>query len=437
MPREFRVDELVKQVHATFEGLPDARRGKNTVYEMKDAALSAFSVFFTQSPSFLAHQQEMQRKKGRNNAQSLFGIEKIPSDPQVRNLLDPVEPKWVFQPFWWVLDQLPIIEKSAPFTGIHGNRLLALDGTQHFSSYKIHCQHCSEREMSTGTLYTHSVLTPVLVSPEHNHVLPLPPEFIMPQDGKEKQDCERNAAKRWVKSSGHQFPLDSVTILADALHCTHPFCQLLLEHGFNFILVCKPTANPGLFEEIDLLDKGGYVQEKIQRRWNGRHYERWHYRWLNSVPLRKSIDAIMVNWCELTITHDITGERLYYNTFATNHVITSETVTEIVRSGRARWKVENENNNVLKNYGYHLEHNFGHGKKYLSMTLLALNLLAFLFHTLLHLTNRSYQILREELGTRRMFFQDIRTLSRYIYFQGWDDLFGFMLRGLDIDIPPD
>lgn len=437
MPQEFSVDALVERVQKTFDELPDARAGKNTVYEMKDAALGAFSVFFTQSPSFLAHQQEMERTKGCSNARSLFGMEQIPSDPQIRNLLDPVAPEHACEPFWWVLEQLPDTGREEDFTGINGNYLLAVDGTQYFSSYKIHCANCSQRENSKGTLYTHSVLTPVLVGHDHNYVLPLAPEFIMPQDGAEKQDCERNAAQRWVEAHHHRFSPHTVTILADDLHCHQSFCQKLLDHEINFILVCKPSSHPGLYEEVELLSKVGGVQEESERRWNGRHHEIWRYRWVNSVPLRMGEDALLVNWCEITLIHADTGERLYYNTFATNHIISRDNVEQLVLSGRARWKVENENNNVLKRYGYHLEHNFGHGDRYLSMTLLVLNLLAFLFHTLLHLTNLKYQLLREELGARRTFFQDIRTLSRYLCFQDWDHLLNFMTQGLEIELPPD
>ena len=98
-------------------------------------------------------------------------------------------------------------------------------------------------------------------------------------------------------------------------------------------------------------------------------------------------DALLVNWCEVTIHRTDTGERIYYNTFVTNFELTDDSVESVVRSGRARWKVENENNNVLKNYGYNLEHNYGHGEKYLSAVLVTLNLLAFLIHTVLDETN--------------------------------------------------
>jgi hypothetical protein len=89
---------------------------------------------------------------------------------------------------------------------------------------------------------------------------------------------------------------------------------------------------------------------------------------VSQVPLRDGDDALMVNWCELTTTAD-DGKITYHNAFATNHPITAANVAEIVRAGRTRWKIENENNNTLKTKGYHLTHNFGHGKHHLAARL--------------------------------------------------------------------
>ncbi len=158
------------------------------------------------------------------------------------------------------------------------------------------------------------------------------------------------------------------------------------------------------------------------------------YRFVNQVPLRDSDDALMVNWCEL-ITTKKDGTIIYKNTFATNHYITEGNVKEIVKSGRTRWKIENENNNTLKTKGYNLEHNFGHGKKHLSTLLATFNILAFLFHTFLGLIDEKYHIIRKKLPTRKTFFDDIRALTRYIYFDSWNDLLVFMMKGLELDIP--
>jgi hypothetical protein len=96
----------------------------------------------------------------------------------------------------------------------------------------------------------------------------------------------------------------------------------------------------------------------------------------------------------------------------------------------SRFKWIPENNNVLKTKGYHLEHNFGHGQQYLSAFLLSLNLLAFLFHTVLEWSDDQYALLRRVLARRQTFFEDIRALTRYMVFDNWDHLMDFMIQGL-------
>jgi hypothetical protein len=415
-----------------FRQLPDHRRGQNTQYTMCDAALAAFSVFFMQCPSFLSYQRDMQRHKGCNNAASLFGITQIPSDQQMRNLLDPVAPQHLGAPFWAILDRLMEDASVASAFDVDGGWLCSLDGTQYFSSNTLHCPQCTVTEYDETTRYAHSALIPVLVKPGRKEVLALEPEFIVPQDGTEKQDCERNAAHRWVKRNANHFAERQVTILADDLHCNQPFCELLLGHDLNFILTCKPNSHPTLYEEVHLLDTFGAVSTCEDRVWNGKAYERWTYRFADHVPLREPPEALHVNWCEITITSEATGDTLYHSAFATNHAVREESVRSTVAAGRARWKVENEGYNVLKRHGYYLEHNYGHGDQHLSTVIVMLILLAFLCHTVLRLCDRSYQRLRDELGTRQTFFNDLQALTRYIFFRSWDHLTAFMISGLDM-----
>lgn len=428
---------IVQQLRASFEALPDQRQGQNTTYAIQDAAVGAFSVFFMQSPSFLAHQRDMQRKQGRNNAASLFGVERIPSDPQIRNLLDPIAPEHLRAPYWAIYEELQVGGYLCQHVGYAKTLLIALDGTYYFSSQKLHCANCSVHRHGEQTHYSHAAVTPVLVAPGQNVVIPLEPEFILPQDGSEKQDCEQQAVKRWLERNAARFAPWSVTILTDDLHSRQPFCSLLLQHQCNFILTCKPDSHPTLYAEIALLDKIDGVAQQQVRQFNGRFTEVWQCRYVNQLPLRSSEDALFVNWCEVRIVHEQTGELLYHNAFMTNHILTNQTVQPILTSGRTRWKIENENNNVLKNYGYHLEHNFGHGQHYLSAILVMLNLLAFLVHTVLALTSVKYQLLRQALGARRTFFDDLRTLTRYLFFPSWEHLLDFMLTQLELLPAPD
>lgn len=428
-------ESLLGAFRQQIERLPDHRRGENTTYEIKDGVLGAFAVFFTQSPSFLAYQRTMQQNKGRNNAESLFGIERIPCDNQIRVLLDPLAPNHLFPVFATIFDSLAQSGKLDTFRTFDGQLLVSLDGTQYFSSKKICCPNCSHKTLADDTvLYFHSVITPVIVKPGSAQVISLEPEFMLPQDGTEKQDCELTAAKRWIRRNGKRCKAAQVIVLGDDLYSNQPFCELLLDEGLSFVLVCKPESHVTLYDWLAFLETD--IQQVSLRRWNGRSGELWNYRYVNHVPLRDDEDALFVNWCEITILRETDGEILYRNAFVSNYSLDQNTFEPIVAIGRARWKSENENNNVLKTKGYHLEHNYGHGKQYLASFLLTLNLLAFLFHTVLDLVDQKYQCLRAELAVRQTFFNDIRALTRYWFFTSWGDLLNFMIQQLELTPDP-
>lgn len=421
--------ELLSMLTAELDDLPDERKpGNNTRYSVEEALLSAFSVFFMQSRSFLAHQRLMKTQKGRDNAQSLFGIKYIPCDNQIRNLLDPVPASTVFGVFRSVYNCLEKAEALKPYRCLAGEFLLVLDGTEYFSSKKIHCAHCCHRTHRDGSItYFHAALTPVLIAPGVSQVISLEPELIRPQDGHDKQDCENAAAKRWLAAHPRSERDTAVTLLGDDLYCNQPICETVLEQGYHFIFVCKRTSHQELYEWVDYLERVGEVQTLTIFRWDGRQRLSYHYRYVNGVPIRAKAPAMEVNWCEVTVTDTESGKPIYHNALATCHEIDDRNVEEIVVAGRARWKVENEGNNVLKTKGYHLEHNFGHGQNHLAELLLCLNLLAFLFHTTLDLINTTYQQLRTLLVTRKAFFNDIKALTRYMWFASWQQMFEFML----------
>jgi hypothetical protein len=192
-------DHLVKRLPQQLAALPDDRKGKNTQYAIKDAALGAFAVFFTQSPSFLAYQRTMQQAKGRSNAERLFGMSAIPCDNQIRTLLDPVAPAELFPVFAGVYDALDSAGQVSDWRVFADQLLIALDGTDYFASQEIHGARCSQRTHANGQVtYVHQAMTPVIVAPGRHEVIPLEPAFITPQDGHAKQDGEQVAAKRWL-----------------------------------------------------------------------------------------------------------------------------------------------------------------------------------------------------------------------------------------------
>jgi len=433
-PLQFQ--ELLASVRQAVERMPEHRSGQNIQYTLTEAGMSAFAVFYMQSPSFLAHQRDMQRQRGQHNVQSLFGVERIPSDSQLRNLLDPLDPAGLRAPFWAIYAQLEAAGHIEAYTGVGGTRLISLDGSQYFSSPKVNCPNCRVTLRDEQPHYSHGVLLAVVCAPEQDHVICLEPEFITPQDGHEKQDCEQQAIKRWIERNAARFAAGSVTILADDLHCHYPVCRLLTQHHMHFILTCKEASHAALYEEVHLLEQvEGAISTQVLEKRYGRRRERWTYRWVEQVPLRGDLETTMVNWCELTIRDVASDKQAYHCAWATDHPVTAQTVPEIVAGGRSRWKVENEGLNVLKNQGYHFEHNYGHGEQHLSSVLLTLLLLAFLCHTALGLSCATYQAVRRELGARRTFFNDLRALTRYFYFPNWQRLLTFMYHQLDL--PPE
>ncbi len=423
------VVETVKKVGSTFI---DKRKGKNTQYAMEDVVLSAFSVFYLQSPSFLSYQQDMEHEHNNNNARTLFGIEQIPSDNHIRSLLDEEKPEKLFPIFEAVFDKLEETSHLDSFRGGLGDLLFAFDGVEHHRSQSVCCDQCKVTNHKNGkTSYSHGMVTAVMVKPGCPHVIDLPPEFLVPQDGHDKQDSENAAFKRWLATHAARYEEYGVTMLGDDLYSRQPVCKAVLEAGFHFIFTCKPDSHKTLYEYVEGLRKTEMLNVIEVSRWTGKRREIDTYFYTNQVPLRDGEDALQVNWCEL-ITTDGNGKVLYRNSFVTDHTITDGNVAKIVEDARARWKSENENNNTLKCHGYNLDHNFGHGKVNLSNVLATLNLLAFLSHTLLAMTSEAYQKIRKKLGARKKFFEHIRTLTQYILFQSWDAMLNFMMEKLKI-----
>lgn len=203
-PERFGAATLVAAIRQALLDLPDARRGGNNQrYTMGDAGLSAFSVFFMQSPSFLDFQARMQKERGRNNASALFGVHAIPCPQQICNLLAPVAPEQLAPVFMDLVGALVAGGELAAHRALDEHLLVALDGTEHHCSEAIHCPQCSTRTLANGkTQYSHTAVTPVIVAPGQAAVLPLAPAFVAPQDGQAKQDGELNAGTRWLHRRG-------------------------------------------------------------------------------------------------------------------------------------------------------------------------------------------------------------------------------------------
>ena len=237
------------------------------------------------------------------------------------------------------------------------------------------------------------------------------------------------AAKRWVDSVGPQYSPLGITLLGDDIYACQPMIEKVLSQDMNYIFTAKPRSHKYLYEELESLEKLEELKVVKLTQWTGKKHRHLTYRYVNQVPLKGDEKSTEVNWVEITITND-EGKVTFRTAFITSYFITEDNVAQLVEAGRCRWKIENEDFNNLKTKGYHFEHNFGHGNQYLSRTLLSMNILAFLFHTVLELLDDSCAWLRKTLPRRDTFFQHIAALTQYLCFAGWESLLAFMIRGL-------
>ena len=301
-----------------------------------------------------------------------------------------------------------------------GRILIALDGTEFHCSDKIHCQNCSHRKRGKDkTEYFHTMLAATVGSSGHNRAVPLEPEFIVPQDGHEKQGCESRTARRWLAAHSARYARLKPVFPGDDLFSRQPVCEAVLESGGHFLFVCKPDSH----KAIEDFRAGLVPDERTQTIRRSRQWVRHRYQWLSGVPLRSDAKAITVNWLMIEI-RNASGEVTYRNSFVTDLDVGRDTVVELAACGRAQWKIENEAFNVLKTKGHNLEHNFGHGKQHLSTVLAVLNLPAFACHTVCELASRTWRAAMRELVTRQGFFQSLRTVTTYLVFPSRDDLLG-------------
>jgi hypothetical protein len=423
------LDHLLAGLKDVCAGFPDKRKGEG-VYSMADIGLSAFSLFFMQSESFLSYQRSLEEGRKTSNCRTLFGMARIPTDNHIRSMLDQVHPSLLQPAFDQAVAALRAHGGMKEFQRLDDRILIALDGTEYFCSQKLGCAHCQTRKRANGKIESyHSMLAASIVAPGHAMVVPLMPEFIVKPDGAEKQDCERNAAKRWLAAHGKRMAPLRPIYLGDDLFACQPIAAAVLSAAGDFLLTAKPDSHKTLYDFMT----GATLDELSIRRKEGARTLTTRYRWFTGAPLREGKDALAVNWIGVTIA-DARGKTTYDGAFVTSLPITRETVAEIAACARARWKIENESFNVLKNNGYHLEHNFGHGKENLAMMFAAMNLLAFAFHTVCDCLEDLWIKARQAKRARKRLFEHIRTITAYLVFPSWEIL---MKTIIDSKPPPE
>ena len=423
--KHLSADSLVTLLRNRFEKLTDSRSGVPAI-SMADAVMSAFAMFSLKDPSLLA----FDKRRDDKNLEALYQIKRVPSDTQMRVILDPLAAEELRPAFGDVFRAVQRGKVLESYCYLDEGYLLALDGTGYFSSEKVHCPNCMEKHHADGRVsYYHQTLGAAIIHPDHSAVLPLMPEPILKQDGEAKNDCERNAARRYLEKFRVDHPTLQVVVVEDALSSNAPHVRDLQEHDMHFILGVKEGDHAYLFEEVRRREEEGLCVESVIVHTSEPHLEH-RFTIVYDVPLNESNTDVRVTFLRY-IEHNNVDDTLRIFTWITDIKVTKANVWRVMRAGRARWKIENETFNTLKNQGYGYEHNYGHGEENLSVVFALLMMLAFLVDQVLQLGDPLFQGALEKLGSKRLLWERMRSLFYEYRLRSLRELYEALYYGCD------
>lgn len=430
--------KLLKALRKEFSNLPDQRTISNI--SMQDAAMSALAIFKLKFSSLLEFDKHSKDEQKAHNLKSIFGIKNIPSDTQMRTILDAVPYKSFFKIFnkiFSILQNEKVLNQFKYYIPGAGNFFLnPIDGTSFFSSSKVSCSHCLKKKISinaknidkqeTKNIYFHQLIGTGIVHPDKNIVIPMAPEPILNLDGASKNDCEINAAKRYLHRLKEEHPKSTFLIGGDALFSKTPMVKLIKAYSWSYIMSVKSNSHKLLLNNFHSLpnrkniviveDKIGDKVIKDRKRL---------FRYQNNLDLAESgFKTNVLEFKEEIIWESKKGtqRKEVYFTWITDIEITDDNIVELMKAGRARWKNENEIFNTLKNQGYNLEHNFGHGKENLSTNFSLFANLAFLLDQIEELTCPLYRKARDVMRTKKGLWGRIQTMIQIIEFDSWTEV---------------
>ena len=411
-------DTLISDIYNQLRTVPDPRKlSRKPSIPFIDVLMSGLAIFGLKFPSLLQYDQH--RHTLDHNLLALYHVTCPPSDTYLRERLDELDPRFLRPVFKKVFARLQRGKYLERFEFLDGYYLLPLDGTGEFSSNEVCCPQCCKKEHKDGTVtFYHQMLGACIVHPDQSTVIPICPEIIQNGDGSAKNDCERNASKRFIEHFKREHPHLKVIILGDGLASNAPYIRLLETHKMKYLLGAKPGDHAFLFDilqasddavDYEYLDAEGFLHQ---------------FRFLNDVALNKSNPDVRVNVLEYMQTDPKGKETLF--SWVTNIHITKTNVFTLMRGGRCRWKIENETFNTLKNLGYNLEHNYGHGKKFLSTILCLLMLLAFFVDQIQGMACSLFRTIKKQAGSFQNLWNKLKTLFEFVEWASWEALYQFM-----------
>jgi hypothetical protein len=435
--KSLTLEAIVDLLAATFGAVEDARAAEQLSYPLHDTLMSGFAMMFFQHPSLLQFQRAMEHKRRRCNLQTIFGVYEVPSDTQMREILDGVEPeslRGVFPQLW---EKVRRAGWGGRFTttlpsGQHPGTYytVALDGSEYFRSTQIQCPHCLRQPDAKGRVhYSHMIVGATVVRAGSHQVVPLDVEDVRNVTAESApQDCELTASKRLIARLRREHPQMALIVIGDDLYSHVPFVEQLQHLRQHYVLVAKPSSHPTLVAAVAAAEGTQQSQTGQWTEGSGARQRTYTYRLVRQMPLALE-STVRVTYVEVW-EQTARGELLYHNSWITDLDVDAANVSVVVQIGRTRWKIENEQFNVHKNHGYELTHNYGHGQQTLSMVFYLLNLLAYVTHVILALGDRLYQRCRAQ-ESRREVWSALRALVNALLVESWGQLLQVYLEEAD------
>ncbi len=431
---------LIRALAECFGRIDDPVDGRR--FSLADHLMSAFAMFSLKYPSLLQFDRDSRRDAiVRGNLRTLFGIAAAPCDSAMRKRLDTVDPRQLRPAFRTLFARLQRGRVLEDYTVFDGHYLISIDGTGYFSSKSVHCDHCCVARRSDGSrTYSHSMLAAVVCHPERREVFPLAPEPIARTDGDTKNDCERNAAARFIDDLRREHPHLKAIVLQDGLASNGPHIARLRRHGLRFILGAKPGDHALLFASLDA------SPDTRTARFTDADGTRHDFRYLNGAPVNASHPDIRVNVIEYreTVikrtyiakhhrgpddpTHRVEEKQRRFS-WVTDLPVDSDSLMPVMRAARSRWRIENETFNTLKNQGYRFEHSFGHGKRHLTTVLAMTMMLAFLTDQIEAASCRVFAAALEARGRLRYLRERTRSYFHDFPVPDWRTLYAALTHG--------
>lgn len=408
---------LLHSMRQAFSRVKDPLAGRARQYHLTDCLMSGLAVFGLKCPSLLDFDEKRRDDVVCHNLKTLYGVQQAPCDTQLRKRLDDINPgllKHAYKAGFRAAQRGKVLPL---FECYDGHYLVSVDGTGIFHSNSVHCNHCCVKQHRDGTVsYYHQMLSSVLVHPDQPVVLPLWAEPISKADGSSKNDCERNASRRLLTDLRTLHPQLKLVVVEDALYANNPHIELLKSLDMRYLISVKPADHAWLFDWLKHCQCTPltlpYGQAEVT------------LRWYQDVPLTSS-EQHRVNVISCTQTYQ--GKTTHF-TWITDIPVNRDNVYQLMRGARARWKIENETFNTLKNQGYHFEHNFGHGYQHLSTVLAYLMLLAFMIDQLQQLCCPFFQRALKACLKKKNLWEQMRHYFRNYFIECWEAFYQALVK---------